>query len=172
MNRAAKIVAVAVLALAPTTYLVIAATQSLEGSESKERIAKAAEPLHGRPPAVMRNIYAVPVPEQSWYKRFFETNSWQTSSLYVRFDTTPRDLDRFLRRIGTDRGELVKGVIPITRDQQKAFGWNFHGPWAAEQELAGATLRAERKGGPGYRLVVNLARPERPSVYLVSTVSY
>ena len=172
MRRIAKFAAVAVLVTVPASYLVIASLQSLAGSERKEEVAAATEPLWGRPDRATQNIYRVRLPDYSWGNRFFETNSWKTSSLYLRFEASSLGLDAFLSQLGTSRSALVDGYVPITAEQQRTVGWNFHGPWAKKQKLAGVVLPAEGKGKPGHRLVVNFADEFYPTVFVVSTITY
>ncbi|GAB2588994.1 hypothetical protein GCM10027168_22300 [Streptomyces capparidis] len=172
MNRLGKAAVAAVLVTIPATYLVVASFQSLDGSEMKERVAAATSPLHGRPDSTTRDIYEVPVPGRAQAARFFETNSWRSSSLYVRFTTVPGGLDWFLGELGTSRAELRANAVPISWEQQEKVGWNFHGDWAARQKLYGLRLDPPHDGGPTRSLVVNLTRPDRPAVYVVSTLDF
>jgi hypothetical protein len=172
MSRAGKYLAAVLLAVVPTSYLVVAAAQSRDSGVKKERSAAAASPLPYKPGRTLRNIYKLPVPDTATQGRFFETNSWETSSLYVRFVTTPGGLDGFLKQVGTSRGELLDSHISFTRDQEKTVGWNFHGAWAARQRLAGISLPSQTSGKPSYNLVVNLTDEFHPAVYAVSTVTF
>ncbi|KRV51286.1 hypothetical protein AQ490_00495 [Wenjunlia vitaminophila] len=172
MNRFTRAVVVALMVTAPAAYLVVAAVQSLNGSDMKERVAAATTMVHERPDRATRNIYGVPMNYKATGKKFFETNSWKSSSLYARFTTIPRGLDWFLKQIGTSRDELVEGKIPISRERQQVVGWDFHGEWAADQHFYGVSLPAEKKGQPAREVLVNLADPEHPAVYIVSTITF
>ncbi|GGO92576.1 hypothetical protein [Wenjunlia tyrosinilytica] len=173
MNRATKALVIVLLAAVPTSYLVIAAAQSSGGSSNKKRSAEATEPLSGRPDRATRDIYDLPVPGNAKGARFFETNSWKTSSLYARFTAKrPKDVDWFLKRLGTKRSALVEGYNPITPEQEHTFGWNFHGQWAAKQAFAGVRLPPREKGRPTYNLLVNLKDKAHPTVYVVSTITF
>lgn len=172
MRRAGTFVAVAVLVAVPGSYLVVASAQSLSGSDRKERVAAATEPLWGRPDVTTRNIYQVPLPDYTWGNHYFETNSWKRSALYMRFETTALGLDAFLSGLGLTRGSLTEGQIPITERQQKTFGWRLDGPWSKKQRLTGVRLPSEGKGRPEHRIVVNLVDEYYSTVYVVSTIDY
>lgn len=164
--------AAALLVAVPGTYVVIASVQSLDGSDRKERVAAATEPLPGRPDTTTRNIYEVPLPVVTWHNWYFETNSWKSSSLYVRSEMTAADLEVFLAELGTSRRALVEGSIPITPEQRATFDWKFDGPWSKQQRLAGVALPAEKNGAPAHRIVVNLVEEYYATVYVVSTITY
>lgn len=172
MNRLTKTLCVVLLTAVPLAYLAWCSWQSTKGSEKRKQVAAAVTPVTGRPELATRNIYNVPVPAKATTRRYFETNSWNTSTLYARFTTVPRGLDWFLGRLGTKRSELVPGSVPITLSQQKTFGWHFEGPWAARQKLAGIHLEPEEKGKPSINLLVNLTHKDHPRVYIVSTVKF
>jgi hypothetical protein len=171
-SKLMKSACVTLLVAVPIAYLVIASLQSTAGSERQKKVASAVTPLSGRPDLATRNIYNLPVPAKATTRRYFETNGWNTSALYVRFTTAPKGLNYFLDTIGTTRAALIKGVDTITVKQQKTFGWHFEGPWAAKQKLYGIHLDAQKKGTPAFDVLVNLTNKARPRVYAVSTIKF
>jgi hypothetical protein len=156
------------LILVPIGYLLISAAQSRDSGEDKQQEAAATVLTHHAwPTKVQRRIYQVPIPLGSTNVGFLETNSWKTSSLYVQFATTPGGLDSFLAQIHTSRAALRHGYIPIRAAQAKRAGWT----WRSDRLWAGALL-TQHGAKPDHSIVVNLGNPNRPYIYLVSTMDF
>ncbi|MCZ2525594.1 hypothetical protein [Streptomyces sp. HB2AG] len=156
---------VAVLVLGPATYFVISAVQSRESGRDKQQAAAATGMTTGWPTKLQRRIYEVPLPAGSTGAAFLETNSWETSSLYVRFNTGPGGLDSFLGRIGTSRSSLRPGAGAVDAGQRRTAGWTLEdapGVYGTEVEQDGDR--------PDHDVVVDLRNERRPTVYVVSTV--
>jgi hypothetical protein len=159
---------VPLLILVPIVYLLISAEQSRDSGEDKQQEAAATVLTHHHwPTRVQRRIYQVPIPFGSTNVGYLETNSWKTSSLYVQFATTPGGLDAFLAQIRTSRSALRKGYLPIDATEAKRAGW----VWRSDRVWAG--LRLTQHGDkPDHSIVVNLNNPDRPYIYLVSTMDF
>jgi hypothetical protein len=156
------------LVLVPIGYLLISAEQSRDSGEDKQQEAAATVLTHHSwPTKVQRRIYQVPIPVGSTNVGYLETNSWKTSSLYVQFATSPGGLDSFLAQIHTSRAALRQGYFPVGAAQARRAGW----AWRADRVWAGARL-TQHGDRPDHSIVVNLNNPDRPYIYLVSTMDF
>ncbi|MDK1472188.1 hypothetical protein QNO07_01900 [Streptomyces sp. 549] len=167
-SRWLRAVIVVLLIAVPAGYLVLSAHQSRDSGKDKQAVASATGLVWEWPSKATRRIYDVPIPLKSTYVGYFETNSWQESALYVQFRTSPEKLDAFLAEVGTSRAELRHGERTVTDRQAGLVGWNLG---VSGHDYAGTTVRQ-----PGYRpdlsITVDLTRPERPQVYVVSTAKF
>lgn len=166
-RRLVTAVIVVLLIAVPAGYLVMSGFQSRDSGKDKEQVASATSLVWGWPSKVTRRIYEVSIPSYSTYVGYFETNSWQKSSLYTQFRTSPERLETFLAGLGTNRDALTEGST-ITSGQADVVGWDFR---QSGHEYVGTTVRT-----PGHRptlqLTIDLSRPERPQVYVVSTAEF
>ncbi|MEU0846095.1 hypothetical protein ABZ370_42560 [Streptomyces sp. NPDC005962] len=151
----------------PAGYLAISAMQSRDGGGEKAQAAKAKGLSAGYPSRVQRRIYDIPVPQHAHKVASYETNSWKVSSLYVQFVTSRDGLDRFLAKLGTRGSALEKGAVTITRDQAKKVGWQVG---AAGHDWSGMVIK-QKEPQPKLRITVRNDNPDRPKVYVVSTIT-
>jgi hypothetical protein len=158
---------VPLLILVPIGYVLISAEQSRDAGVGKQLQAAATSLTFHWPSTVQRRIYQAPIPVGSTDVAWFETNSWKTSSLYVQFATTPGGLDSFLAQIGTSRSALREGYLPIADAQARRVGW----VWRKDRVWAGVKLK-QHGDKPDHYMVVNLFNPDRPYIYLVSTMDF
>ncbi|WP_433858886.1 hypothetical protein [Streptomyces kronopolitis] len=151
----------------PAGYIVISAEQSRDSGEGKEAEAAATGLTNAFPSKVQQRIYNVPVPIGSTPVYYYETNSWQTSSLFVQFRTNDWGLEHYLNAIGTSTAALKKEHHTIPPGQASKVGWEFDDdlPWA------GATT-TDRPPRPSQRIMVSYDEPGHPVVYTVSTVKF
>lgn len=151
----------------PAGYIVISAEQSRDSGEGKEAEAAATGLTNAFPSKVQQRIYNVPVPIGSTPVYYYETNSWQTSSLFVQFRTNDWGLEHYLNAIGTSTAALKKERHTIPPGQASKAGWEFDDdlPWA------GATT-TDRPPRPSQRIMVSYDEPGHPVVYTVSTVKF
>ncbi|TJZ54609.1 hypothetical protein FCH28_16090 [Streptomyces piniterrae] len=151
----------------PAGYIVISAEQSRDSGEGKEQEAAATGLTNAFPSRVQQRIYNVPVPLGSTPVYYYETNSWQTSSLFVQFRTNDWGLDHYLKSIGSSTADLKKGKATITPGQAAKVGWDFgiDAPWA------GTTARMKAPH-PSQQIMVSFDEPGHPVVYTVSTVKF
>jgi hypothetical protein len=169
MPRWARWTVVPLMIVIPVGNAVIAARQSRDSGEHTEKLAAATGLTHAWPTRVQRRIYQVPIPARSRAVSYLETNSWNVSSLYVRFTTTPSGLDRFLGAIHTDRAALIDGDVTITARQARTVGWGF--TERPGHHFAGLSL-TQHGDKPDHAVTVNLADPAHPAVYVVSTMNF
>ena len=158
---------VPLLVLVPMGYVGISAAQSRGSGESAQQLAAGRRLTQVYPTSLQQRIYQVPIPMGARYVRNMETNSWVTSVLYAEFQTTAGGLDTFLAEVGTSRAALHAGRVAMTPAQCKAVGWNFGIPhlWAG--------LSMHQAGDkPDHDITVDLSNPDRPRVYVVSTVNF
>lgn len=155
---------VVLLIAVPAGYAVVSAAQSRDSGQDKERAAAARQIVYEWPSQVQRRIYDVPIPDGSTYVGHYETNSWERSTLYVQFRTSPGQLSRFLEDLDSHRTELRDGNVTVGREQADVVGWDFEGD---DREYAGVTVRRS-PGEPEVDITVDLTKPERPRVYVVS----
>ncbi len=165
--RWAKPLIVFLLIAIPAGYLYISAMQSRGGSASKREEAASTGLEAGWPSKVQRRIYGMTVPPYSDFVFHYETNSWKASSLYLRFTTTRKKLDHWLKQIGTDDSALKPGEIPIDEEEADVVGWKF-GP--TDHRWRGTTV-SQDKPKPNFEIVVNMDHPSRPQVYVISTTT-
>ncbi|MFT2017509.1 hypothetical protein ACMA1D_16975 [Streptomyces sp. 796.1] len=157
--------AIFLLVAIPAGYLAISAQKSRGSGEDKQENAAAVGLTDGWPTKVQRRIYDTPIPSYSKDVAFYETNSWQTSRMYVQFTTTPEGLDRFFSRLGTTREVLNDGRITIDDKAAGTVGWKL----AADTKWAGGTID-QKDPEPTLDVTVDVDDPDRPRVYVVSTV--
>jgi hypothetical protein len=158
---------VPLLVLVPMGYVAVSAAQSRGSGESPQQLAAGRQLTQVYPTALQQRIYQVTIPMGARYVRNMETNSWVTSVLYAEFQTTAGGLDTFLAQIGTSRASLRDGRVAMTAAQSKAVGWNFTIP----RTWAGLTLH-QAGDKPDHNITVDLTNPDRPRVYVVSTVNF
>jgi hypothetical protein len=158
---------VPLLVLVPVGYVAISAAQSRGSGESEQQQAASRQLTQVYPSALQQRIYQVTIPMGARYVRNMEANSWDVSVLYAEFQTTPGGLDTFLFQVGSSRAQLRAGQVAMTAAQSKAVGWNF----ALPRSWAGVTLH-QAGDKPDHSITVDLSNPERPRVYVVSTVNF
>ncbi|RXS87886.1 hypothetical protein EST92_02490 [Streptomyces sp. TM32] len=151
----------------PAGYIVISAEQSRDSGEGKEAEAAATGLTNAFPTKVQQRIYNVPVPIGSTPVYYYETNAWQTSSLFVQFRTNDWGLEHYLNAIGTSTAALKKQQQTISPEQASKVGWGFDDdlPWAG-------TTTTDRAPRPSQRIMVSYDEPGHPVVYTVSTVRF
>jgi hypothetical protein len=163
----ARWLVIALLVVVPAGYVVIAAGQSHDPRAAEQLRAEMAGLVHDTPATVQRRVYKLPIPSGVTRPAYFESNSWQTSSLYVQFTTTAGGLDTFLAQLGTSRAGLEHGQLGITTDQANRVGWSF----PAGHDWDGLSLPGG-DGEPSHDITVNLDNPDAPVVYTVSTITF
>ncbi|MCC3651018.1 hypothetical protein LIX60_05900 [Streptomyces sp. S07_1.15] len=165
----------------PAGYIVISAGQSRDSGRDKQARASAQGLTAEWPPRVTRRIYEVPITGYSDDVAFYESNSWNTSKLYVQFTTSENGLNLFLGRIGTGPGELDEGRVTITAEEAAEVGWHLGAGQPSASSRALSTVPTDKEDwsglvldhpGPRPRLKVTVDRsnPAHPMVYVVSTV--
>lgn len=162
-RRAITLLIIGLLIGVPAGYLAISASQSRDSGKDKEEKYAARGLAEGWPSKVQRRLYQIPVPHPADQLAYYETNNWKTSRLYVQFRTSEAGLDAFLTGMGVNRDDLEKGEITISARDQHITGWSFKGPgqWSG--------LRHTQKNpAPTHDVVVNLANPVYPIVYVVA----
>ncbi|MFD1274620.1 sugar kinase [Streptomyces kaempferi] len=162
-RRALTLLIIVLLIGVPAGYLVISANQSRDSGKQKEDKYSATGLTAGWPSKVQRRLYQVEIPHPAAKVAFYETNNWKTSRLYAQFQLTNAGLDTFLASLGADRQALTKDDIAIGARDQKVTGWNFSVPG----QWWGFT-RKQKDPAPTQDVVVNLANPTFPMVYVVS----
>jgi glucokinase len=158
---------VVLLIAVPLGYAGLSAAQSRDSGEDKARAAAARSLVYEWPSKVQRRIYDVPIPDGSTYVGHYETNRWEQSTLYVQFRTSPQQLGRFLEDLGATRAELSEGTVTIAREDADVVGWTFE---PERREYAGLTLQ-QSSNEPEVAITVDVTKPERPRVYVVSTTA-
>ncbi|MEU7177942.1 hypothetical protein ACWIG3_11230 [Streptomyces celluloflavus] len=151
----------------PAGYIVISAEQSRDSGEGKEQEAAATGLTNGFPSKVQQRIYNVPVPVGSTPVYYYESNSWQTSSLFVQFRTDDRGLDKFLTKVGTSAEDLNSGTPTIAPEQAAKVGWDF----TTDRQWTG-TSHEKKAPQPSQRIMVSHDEPGHPVVYTVSTITF
>ncbi|MET8943513.1 sugar kinase [Streptomyces sp. NPDC004542] len=162
-RRALTLLIIVLLIGIPAGYLVISANQSRDSGKDKEQKYSATGLTAGWPSKVQRRLYQVPVPHPADRIAYYETNNWKTSRLYTQFRTNSAGLDSFLESMEVSRDDLRKGDISISARDQKITGWTFTGPgpwWGLTHK--------QKNPAPTQDVVVNLADPNFPMVYVVS----
>ncbi|MGW3628852.1 sugar kinase [Streptomyces sp. NPDC005122] len=162
-RRALTLLIIVLLIGVPAGYLVISANQSRDSGKQKEDKYSATGLTAGWPSKVQRRLYQVEIPHPAAKVAFYETNNWKTSRLYAQFQLTNAGLDTFLTGLGADRRTLTKDDIAIGARDQKVTGWKFSVPG----QWWGFT-RKQKDPAPTQDVVVNLANPTYPMVYVVS----
>ncbi|WP_345943579.1 sugar kinase [Streptomyces sp. SID8352] len=162
-RRALTLLTIVLLIGVPAGYLVISANQSRSSGRDKEAKYAATGLTEGWPSKLQRRIYEVPVPVPSEEVAHYETNNWRTSRLYVQFETTAAGLDAFLAGVGVGRDALEEGVIAVNDRARQVAGWEFDGTG----DWWGLT-HVQENPRPTQDIVVNMADPDYPMVYVVS----
>ncbi|MFJ5266378.1 sugar kinase [Streptomyces sp. NPDC088387] len=162
-RRAVTLLTIVLLIGIPAGYLVISANQSRDSGKKKEEKYAARGLTWGWPSKVQRRLYQVPIPHPAGKVAYYETNNWRTSRLYVQFQTPNANLDLFLRDMGTSRTELLRNKLTIGERDQMVTGWNFNatGPWYG-------LVHTQKDPRPSQDVMVSLADPNNPFIYLVS----
>jgi hypothetical protein len=162
-RRALTLLIIVLLIGVPAGYLVISANQSRDSGKDKEAKYSATGLTAGWPSRVQRRLYQVLIPTPSGKVAYYETNNWKTSRLYVQFQTTDANLDRFLKSMRMTRDELKRDDIAISARDQKITGWDFKrtGPWYG-------LVHQQKNPAPTHDVVVNMSDPKNPFVYVVS----
>ncbi|GAU67165.1 hypothetical protein SSP35_04_02480 [Streptomyces sp. NBRC 110611] len=151
----------------PAGYIVISAEQSRDSGAGKEAEAAATGLTNAFPSKVQQRIYNVPVPIGSTPVYYYETNSWQSSSLFVQFRTNTWGLAHYLKAVGTSTAGLVKGRQTIAPGDAAKVGWDF----GTDQPWAGTATRSQAPR-PAQQIMVSYDEPGHPVVYVVSTVNF
>ena len=167
-HRWLTLLIVVLLIAVPLGYLVRSAFQSRESGQKKERLAASTNLTYGWPSKVQRHVYDVPLPSQSARYAYYETNSWQTSSLYVQFRVPKKRLDDFLEDVGTSPSALRAGNVTIGHKHAERVGWDFQ---LKGHSYAGTTYR-QSKPRPDVAITVDRTYKRMPRVYVVSTVKF
>jgi hypothetical protein len=162
-RRALTLLIIVLLIGVPAGYLVISANQSRDSGKDKEEKYSATGLTEGYPSKVQRRLYQVPVPHPAEEAAYYETNNWRTSRLYAQFRTTEAGLVTFLAGMGVTRDRLQPGEITISERDQDVTGWDFSGPgpWYG-------LVHKQENPAPTQTVVVNMADPANPMVYVVS----
>ncbi|MEU6348436.1 sugar kinase [Streptomyces sp. NPDC047072] len=162
-RRSLTLLIIVLLIGVPAGYLVISANQSRDSGKDKEAKYAATGLTAGWPSKLQRRLYEVPVPHPSDQIAYYETNNWKTSRLYVRFRTSEAGLDTFLTGMGVSRADLKKGEVSVSERDQKITGWRFpdNGHWWG-------LTHGQKDPAPTQDIMVNLAVPASPKVYVVS----
>ena len=116
----------------PAGYIVISAEQSRDSGEGKEAEAAATGLTNAFPSKVQQRIYNVPVPIGSTPVYYYETNSWQTSSLFVQFRTNKWGLEHYLngRRHQHRRPQEEPEDHPPGQAAKVGWDLSIDVPWA------------------------------------------
>jgi hypothetical protein len=162
-RRALTLLIIVLLIGVPAGYLIISANQSRNSGKDKETRYAATGLVHDWPSRVQRRLYDVNIPLDATGVAFYETNNWKTSRLYVEFNTTAAGLTQFLGHLKATKASLKKGDITVSERDQHVARWNFKGPgiWYG-------LVHAQKNPAPTLDIMVNLARPQHPAVYVVS----
>ncbi|WP_320777727.1 sugar kinase [Streptomyces sp. CRN 30] len=162
-RRALTLLIIVLLIGVPAGYLVISADQSRSSGRDKEEKYSATGLTEGWPSKLQRRLYQIPVPHPADKVAYYETNNWKTSRLYVQFRTTAAGLDAFLAGVGVDRGALEQDDISIGSRDRRVTGWDFSGP-----DRWWGLVRTQENPAPTQDVVVDLADPNLPMIYVVS----
>ncbi|PWI45736.1 hypothetical protein [Streptomyces sp. ICBB 8177] len=159
----------ALLIVIPAVYLVISGLQSHSAATDKELRAQMAGVVHATPSAVQCGVYEVPIPRDARDVEFYEANSWQTDSLYVRFTTGRAGLAAFLAGLGSGTARLHQGTtaVRVPAGLEGRVGWRF----PSGHRWAGTTLTAP-DSHPAHEITVNLDDPRNPVVFVVATIRF
>ncbi|MEU6480006.1 sugar kinase [Streptomyces sp. NPDC047017] len=162
-RRSLTLLIIVLLIGVPAGYLVISAAQSRDSGKDKQDKYAATGLTPTYPARVQRRLYQVPIPHPADRVASYETNNWKTSRLYVQFRTSQPGLDTFLEAMGASRGDLKKGDITFSDRDREITGWTFKGPgqwWGLSH--------SQKNPAPSQDVIVNLANPQLPVVYVVS----
>ncbi|MFD9792269.1 hypothetical protein ACFWXK_15105 [Streptomyces sp. NPDC059070] len=150
----------------PAGYLAISAGQSRDSGRDKEAEASATGLQNDWPSKTQRRIYDVPVPSNATDVKYYETNSWRVSKLYVQFRTNAAGLAEFLKESGTSTAALRPGAVSIGASDASAVGWSF----PSGHDWAG-TRHAQKDPLPTQEITVDETDPDNPAVFVVSTAT-
>jgi hypothetical protein len=167
-HRVLTLCVVVLLIAIPAGYLVQSAFVSRQSGEQKQREAAISNMHYEWPSKLQRRVFEVPVPKGSSYVAYYESNSWETSTLHVQFRTSKGNLKEFLQDIGTDRAALRKGEVTISREQAEKVGWDLRDD---DRTYAG-TVHKQPEPAPDLRVTVDTTPEKRLRVYVVSTVGF
>lgn len=162
-RRALTLLIIVLLIGVPAGYLLISAEQSRSSGRDKEEKYSATGLTEGWPSKLQRRLYQIPVPHPAGKVAYYETNNWKTSRLYIQFETSAAGLDAFLAGVGVDRGDLERDDISISDRDRRVTGWDFSAPgqwWGL--------VHTQENPAPTQDIVINLANPQTPMVYVVS----
>ncbi|MFJ1968587.1 sugar kinase [Streptomyces sp. NPDC087903] len=162
-RRAITLLIIVLLIGVPAGYLLISAEQSRDSGKAKQDKYSATGLTPAWPSKVQRRLYQVPIPHPADMVAYYETNNWKTSRLYVQFRTTNAGLDAFLTGMGARRADLRRDHISINARDRAISGWSFTGPgqwWGL--------VHAQKNPAPTQDVILNLANPTYPMVYVVS----
>ncbi|GAA1934098.1 hypothetical protein GCM10009716_46530 [Streptomyces sodiiphilus] len=151
----------------PAGYIAISGHQSRDSGQDKQRAASARGLVYEWPSRVQRRIYDIPIPDGSTYVAHYETNSWESSTMFVQFRTSPDQLATFLESLGSQRAALSEGTVTIRPEEADVVGWYFGDP---SRSYAGTVVRRSPTA-PEVAITVDLTKPERPRVHVVSTTT-
>lgn len=164
-RRGLAAVTIALLILIPAGYIVLSAYQSRDSGEEKARAASARMMVYEWPTKVERRIYDVPIPGGVTHVGHYETNAWESSTLYVQFRASPGQLDAFLSELGTTRSALNEGTVTIPRSHADVVGWVLDDP---SRVYAGTIVR-HSPAEAEVAVTVDITHPERARVHVAST---
>jgi hypothetical protein len=169
LRRVRRGISAALLMLIPAGYLADSANQSRNVAVARLLRAERAGLVHGDPSKVQRAVYEVPVPAGASDVAYYEANAWDRDRLYVQFTTSPTGLAGFLHQLGSKPAALHNGKVTVTVPAGEAayVPWQF----PVNEHWAGMTLTTPGLH-PDHRITVNLDNPERPTVYVVSSVHF
>lgn len=167
-HRILTLIVVVMLIAIPAGYLVQSAFVSRDSGVNKQREAALADLHYEWPSKVQRRVYEVPVPDGSSHVAYYETNSWQKSTLHVQFRTSPENLRGFLRDIGAEPSALRDGVVPVSAEQAAEVGWELAEPGRTYAGL----VHEQPDPAPDLAVTVDTTPKKRPRVYVVSTVAF
>ncbi|MEV5971581.1 hypothetical protein [Streptomyces sp. NPDC051921] len=165
-RRFLTLLTIVLLVGVPAGYLVISAGQSRDSGIDKERESSVVGLQDNRPSQMKRRVFEIPIPSDAWHVAYYETSNWKTSRLYVQFTTTAAGLDAYLRDSGTSRAALVPGDVTVSAHDAEIVGWDFR----PDRGWSGTSVSRE-KPRPTSDIVVSMADPAFPRVYVVSTTS-
>jgi hypothetical protein len=166
-RRALTLLIIVLLIGVPAGYLLISAEQSRSSGRDKEEKYSATGLTEGWPSKLQRRLYQIPVPHPAGKVAYYETNNWKTSRLYVQFETTGAGLDAFLASVGVTRADLERDDISISDRDQRVTGWDFTATGAGQWW---GLVHTQKNPAPTQDIVVNLANPNLPMVYVVSRI--
>lgn len=157
-------VVVVLLGVIAVGYMALSAYQSRDSGQDKQRAASARNLVYEWPSKVQRRIYDIPIPDGSTYVGHYEINTWDRSTMYVQFRTSPDQLGVFMESIGSEQAALAEDAGAIAPDVADVVGWRLDEP---DRQYAGAAVRQSDER-PKVSVTVDVTSPERPRVYVVS----
>lgn len=158
-------VVIFLLVAIPAGYIALSAYQSRDSGEEKGRAASVRAMIYEWPSKVQRRIYDVPIPDGVTYVGHYETNTWDSSTMYVQFRATPEQLGLFLEELGTTRGELNEGTVTVPRHHADTVGWVLDDP----SRVYAGTIVQQSPEEPEVAVTVDVTHEARPRIYVAST---